>query len=260
MVCPNCGKDHIGEFCNACGQSNVDLRVPASALVREAAEEALGFDSRLRHTLYPFFLKPGEVTRDYLAGRRVRYTSPLKMYLVAAAIYFFAFASRERPNVVHVDIKDTQRQEASAGKLEKYLMGKVAKLNQLGAEGPKALAANMATALPKALVLLLPIFALLLKLFFRKRYYAEHLVFALHYHTFALIVLTPGGVLPGQSGDSATAIALALCAVYLFLALRRVYGDGGVRTLFKFAGLCISYSLLLSAGIAAAGLASLAFL
>lgn len=259
MLCPNCKNDHTGNFCNACGQSNVDLHVPASALVREAAEEALGFDSRLRHTLYPFFFKPGEVTRDYLAGRRVRYTSPLKMYLVAAAIYFFAFASRQQPNVVHVDIKDTQQKEAS-GKLEKFLMGKVVKLNQLGEEGPKALAANMASTLPKALVLLLPIFALLLKLFWRQRYYAEHLVFALHYHAFALVLMTPGGVLRGTAGESATVLALGICLVYLFVALRRVYGGGRVRTAFKFAGLCISYSFLLSAGIAAAGFASLVFL
>jgi len=41
MVCPNCANEHAGEFCNACGQRNVDLHVPIGGLVREAAEEAL---------------------------------------------------------------------------------------------------------------------------------------------------------------------------------------------------------------------------
>jgi hypothetical protein len=128
----------------------------------------------------------------------------------------------------------------------------------LGPDGPRLLAANMAGALPKALVLLLPIFALLLKLFWRKFYYAEHSVFALHYHAFALILLTPGGLLPGAAGNSANGIALIVCLAYLFLALRRVYGDGIGRTLLKSFGLCFTYSILLTLGIAAAGLASLA--
>jgi hypothetical protein len=259
MVCPNCANEHAGEFCNACGQSNVELHVPIGGLVREAAEEALGLDSRLRHTLVPFFFKPGEVTRDYLSGRRVRYTSPLKMYVVAAAIFFFAFASQERPKVIHFDAKDKAR-PPEAGKVDNYLLQRVDRLEKMGPDGPRLLAANMAGALPKALVLLLPIFALLLKLFWLKRYYAEHLVFALHYHAFGLILLTPGGVLPGAAGNGATGIALILCLLYLFVALRRVYGDGVGRTLLKFFGLWFTYSILLSLGIAAAGLASLAFL
>jgi hypothetical protein len=83
-------------------------------------------------------------------------------------------------------------------------------------------------------------------------------VFALHYHAFALIVLTP--FLPGVAGNAANGIALIPCLVYLYLALRRVYGDGSSRTWLKYIGLCASYSLLLCLGIAAAGLASLAVL
>jgi hypothetical protein len=259
MLCPNCANEHAGEFCNACGQRNADLHVPIGGLVREAAEEALGLDSRLRHTLVPFLFKPGEVTRDYLSGRRVRYTSPLKMYVVAAAIFFFAFASQDHPKVAHIDEKNKAR-PAAAGKIDSYLLQRVDRLEKMGPEGPRLLAANMAGALPKALVLLLPIFALLLKLFWRKCYYAEHLVFSLHYHAFALILLTPGVLLPGAAGDSATGIALIVCLVYLFLALRRVYGDGIGRTLLKFFGLGFTYSILLSVGIAATVVASLALL
>jgi hypothetical protein len=114
--------------------------------------------------------------------------------------------------------------------------------------------------LPKALVLLLPIFALLLKLFWRKRYYAEHLVFALHYHAFALVVLAPGALLAGAAGDTVSAIAPMLCLVYLFQALRKVYGDGRLRTFAKLTGLAFVYVLAVSIAMAAAGIASLAFI
>jgi hypothetical protein len=261
MRCPNCGSEHGGEFCNVCGQSNVNLHMPIGGLFREATEEALGLDSRLRHTVVPFFLKPGEVTRDYLSGRRVRYTSPLKMYVVAAAIFFFAFAQYPHEGIVRVDAGDTAASDSGKGRVDHYFNERLKKLDQLGKEeAAKELAANMGSMLPKALIFLLPIFALLLKLFWRKRYYAEHLVFALHYHAFALVVLAPGGMLSGKPGKAATDIALIICVAYLFLALRKVFGDSKRRTLAKLSGLVFLYTVALSLGIAAAGLASLAFL
>jgi Protein of unknown function (DUF3667) len=260
MICPNCAAEHTGEFCNACGQSNLDLHVPISGLFREAAEEALGIDSRLRHTLIPFFIRPGEVTRDYLQGRRARFTSPLKMYIVAAAIFFFSFARHPQPNVVHLQTSTKTAAPREEGRLERYIEGREAKLRSMGEEGPKALGAGMVETLPKAMIVLLPVFALLLKLFWRRRYYAEHLIFALHYHAFALIALTPGGFLAGKAGDSATGIALILCLVYLFLALRRVYADGRLRTFAKLCGLSVFYTFILLIAISGSGMISLATL
>jgi hypothetical protein len=261
MTCPNCGNEHGGEFCNACGQKNGDLHVPIGSLIGEVTEEAFGFDSRVRHTLVPFFLKPGEVTRDYLAGRRARYTSPLKMYLVAAAIYFFAFSQHPRSGYVRIDPKDRAGLADAPGKdgrFTHYMKQRVRKLDDLGQEeATKQIAANMASMLPKALIVLLPIFALLLKLFWRKRYYAEHMIFALHYHAFALLALTPGAAV---EGDVATGIALLLCFVYLFVALRRVYGGGRAMTFAKLAGLSSLYTFALAFALAGAGLLSLAFL
>lgn len=105
-LCQNCGTPELGEYCVSCGQKNSDLHAPIGALVGEFIEESLGFDSRLRHTLVPFLFKPGFITRDYNAGRRVRYTSPLKLYLVASVIFFLALSWNGNPLVVHVDDKD----------------------------------------------------------------------------------------------------------------------------------------------------------
>jgi hypothetical protein len=262
MLCPNCGSEHGGEFCNVCGQSNVDLRVPIGGLVREAAEEALGLDSRLRHTLVPFFLKPGAITSDYLSGRRVRYTSPLKMYLVAAALFFFAFTlhPNEGPSFQQ-DRPKLATGSAGEGRISRYFSERARKLDTMGREeARKQLTANMANMLPKALIVLLPIFALLLKVFWHKRYFAEHLIFALHYHAFALIVLAACGFLSGKAGDAANSVGLVLCFVYLFVALRRVYGGSRLRTFAKLVGLGFTYGIAVSAALAAAGVASLAFL
>lgn len=259
MNCPNCGTEHQGKFCHACGQSNIELHVPLGALANEAVEEVLGFDSRLRHTLVPFFLRPGEVTREYLAGHRVRYTSPLKLYIVAAAIFFFSF-ERSQPDVVRIENRDLSTSDvAHEGRLEHFFRERGKKLAAMGQqEAAAVMKRSMAATLPKAFVLLLPGFALLLKLFWRRRYYAEHLIFALYFHAFALIVLTPGGLLRGAAGNALNTAAFFICAVYLYVALRRVYGDSKLRTLAKFAGLGIAYLVLVAFAISGAAVVSLA--
>jgi hypothetical protein len=259
MRCPNCGTEHEGKFCHACGQSNVDLHLPLGALASEAVEETLGFDSRLRHTLVPFFLRPGEVIREYLAGHRARYTSPLKLYIIAAAIFFFAF-DRSQPQVVNVDAQDWSASDAAhEGRLEHFFRERGKKLAAMGQEQAAAvMKRSMAATLPKAFILLLPAFALLLKLFWRRRYFAEHLVFALYFHAFALIVLTPGGLVRGAASTALNTAAFFICAIYFYVALRRVYGDSKLRTLAKFAGLGLAYLVLVSFALAGAGVASLA--
>jgi hypothetical protein len=72
------------------------------------------------------------------------------------------------------------------------------------------------------------------------RFFAEHLIFALHMHAFAFIVLTISLVLP-KALDIVTPVWLL---VYLFVALRRVYGESKKRTALKFAGLIFSYMLI----------------
>ena len=264
MTCPNCGNQHTGQFCNVCGQRNVDRHLPLGSLITEVAEETLGLDSRVRHTLLPFFFKPGEVTRDYLSGRRARYTSPLKMYLVAAAIFFFAFTLHPHQRVVQIDPKDRAAladDPAKDSRFEHLMKDQARKLDKMDKdEGTKQLAANMASMLPKALIVLLPIFALLLKLFWHKRFYAEHMVFALHYHAFALVLLALPGFIPGKPGDDATGAAILICLIYLFMALRRVYGGGRWPTFAKLLGLSSLYTFALGIGLAGAGLLSLVFL
>ena len=283
MKCPNCGNEHTGEFCNLCGQSNVDLHTPAAELAHEAFEEAFGFDSRLRHTLKPFFLQPGELTRDYLAGRRVRYTSPLKLYLIASVLFFFAAAQGGASKFVHIDStsQDSQTTAVAEGlaqgikeaapapgaakkphsRFGQLVEGKLQALSGKGnAEASRELSGVMLNLLPKAMFVLVPLFAWLLKKLWSRRFYAEHLVFALHFHAFVMLSMLPSTFVTGRADELLSSIALAISAIYLFLALRRVYGDGLVRTLAKLLGLGVCYSILLGLAMALVAIASLLML
>lgn len=98
---------------------------------------------------------------------------------------------------------------------------------------------------PHMVFLLLPIFALLLKLLYirRGRYYAEHFVFALHVHAFAFFMF----ILMFAIRDARiNGVIFLWMTLYVWLAMKRVYGQGFFRTTFKYWVLGFCYFVLLS--------------
>lgn len=86
--CLNCGFAVEHNFCPMCGQENTPSRVAFGALVRDGWDDLVKVDAKLLKTLVPLLFKPGFLTQEYVAGRRMRYLSPFKMYLVISAIFF----------------------------------------------------------------------------------------------------------------------------------------------------------------------------
>jgi len=109
---------------------------------------------------------------------------------------------------------------------------------------PRRLIANM----PIAMFFLLPIFGLILAVFhFRKRrFYVEHLVFAIHIQTFVFLIYSVALLLPdsGLSGWVATA-CLLVPYPYFIIAFRRYYEDGWVLSVVKSVGVYVLYSMAL---------------
>ena len=95
--CQNCGEELAGEYCSKCGQRSVEMKLPIKDLLRELIEELLSFDSRVFHSLIPFAIKPGELTVEYVSGKRAHYISPFKLYFFMSFLYFFTAAVVERP-------------------------------------------------------------------------------------------------------------------------------------------------------------------
>lgn len=89
MHCANCGTPLVGEFCHECGQSVHSVLKPVHHMVEETVETVLHIDSRILHTLPPLFLRPGFLTLEYFAGRRVRYIAPFRLMFVLCLLSFF---------------------------------------------------------------------------------------------------------------------------------------------------------------------------
>ena len=89
LHCANCGAPMQGEFCHECGQSIHSVLKPMHHMVEETVETVLHIDSRIVHTLPPLLLKPGLLTLEYFAGRRVRYIAPFRLMFVLCLLSFF---------------------------------------------------------------------------------------------------------------------------------------------------------------------------
>lgn len=90
--CANCQADIGGRFCPHCGQRDRSYRESFWKLAGEIVREAFEVDGRIPRTLLPFFFRPGLLVEEYNAGRRVHYSSPLRVYLFTLVVGFLALS------------------------------------------------------------------------------------------------------------------------------------------------------------------------
>ncbi|MFO0394576.1 MAG: DUF3667 domain-containing protein, partial [Lysobacteraceae bacterium] len=88
--CRNCGSPLYGEHCYACGQPTKGLVRHFSSILGDFADTLFNIDGRLLRTLPALLLKPGFLTREYIEGHRVRYVSPVRLFVFLCIGTFFA--------------------------------------------------------------------------------------------------------------------------------------------------------------------------
>lgn len=87
-ACANCGEPLQGAFCHRCGQSAHDPVRSFGHAVEEVFESFWHLDGRIFRTLRAL-LAPGRLALDYLAGHRVAYVAPLRLFVVLSVLTFF---------------------------------------------------------------------------------------------------------------------------------------------------------------------------
>jgi len=141
--CLNCGSRLKGQYCGRCGQRSRSRLISIWQLLREAFGDLLELDSRLWQTLGPLLLRPGQLTRDYLQGRRARYMPPFRTYLVLSVLFFVVaffdpkddlgllFEPEPEPTPTAEEIRD--REENAEAAAETTRIAKQAALQKLEA-------------------------------------------------------------------------------------------------------------------------------
>ena len=276
--CPNCGAPTPKEYCDTCGQRNLDLHTSLRALIAEALEELLGADSRLGRTLFALFFRPGFLSREYRAGRRAHFTSPIKLYLAASAFFFVLGVSappplhlgsnglaigaeppgQERKSLDSAQLQSIHELVAGFGHVGARLNAQIDRATapdpQAAAQARHAFELAFFNNLPRAMILLLPAFALLLKLLYWRRFLIDHLVFVLHLNAASFCALTVNSWFP----ERFEGVAILVVLVYATVALRTMYEQGWWKTIMK--GLLFTVGSLFLVVGALLGLAATEFL
>ena len=385
--CANCQTPLLGDTCYRCGQPVKGLVRPLTSILGDFLDTVLSIDSRLPKTLTPLYFRPGFLSNEYFAGRRVPYVTPLRLYFFLSVFAFLVFAfllpalkpgeggihigndrgaeklSRMTPDERALRLSEVDKAiswlpqserdkvradlEAEIAEAEKIQAARAAREAKKAAKAAKAAAAKanagpdaapdaapeppsplpppappgaperdddgehfsfnghpwdekknpvsfawltdsmnaslnseigallrkargidkdpgpfvkqMFSVAPQALFVMLPLFALLLKIFyvFKRRLYMEHLIVALHSHSFiclSMLVIVGASKLAGLNAgipvlSTLTKLAFALSCIwvplYLLLMQKRVYGQGWILTTLKFGTLGIIYTVLL---------------
>jgi hypothetical protein len=114
LVCANCGQPLAGEYCAACGQRHEPHVHTVSHFAAEAFESISHADSRLWRTLLYLLIRPGFLTREFFAGRRVRYLPPFRLYLVISVLFFLVVGFGGKPSdEVEIDKPQTAEEVAA---------------------------------------------------------------------------------------------------------------------------------------------------
>jgi hypothetical protein len=88
ISCKNCSTEYEGKHCPQCGQRAKVKRITTKAVFEEVRDRMIHIDSGFFFTFLQLLRRPGPAIREYLEGRRVLYTKPIKFLIWASALNF----------------------------------------------------------------------------------------------------------------------------------------------------------------------------
>ncbi len=257
-ICPNCGSrfaEPRPKYCGDCGQES-NLRAPSLLeFIQQLGGAYISTEGALWRTLWRLLLLPGQLTLEYLAGRRRRYVLPLRLYLTISVL---ALLSLRMVTSQKIEAEAPVIDKTSSSRAIDLKNGDTKNIQILGIAGVRAgmkdgvffcekLPESMCKRLERRLTLdsaslvkemlqlteralnnlgatmfvLLPCFAVWLKLLFWDKglHYTEHMIFALHLHAFWFAMM----LLLLINWTPLTLLGVVAAVVYPLIALQRVY-------------------------------------
>jgi hypothetical protein len=333
--CENCGAQLTGRWCSQCGQPAIDYHRSFRHVIADILDSFLNWDSKFFATIGLLITRPWRLTNEFLAGRRVRYLHPARLYLLTSILFFFVVTywaksihldpsklspkdraeieaelkKEDLPSEVRAKIEKAFKEnpppetsktlEASKGKdsspvpeakteeaskkeagpattderpvlqfdsepttpFEKWLEARAKE--KFGEHGTNAqlFFVTLISNLPYMVLCCIPLFAFVLKILYIRKgiFYIDHLVYALHIHTFAYIAIMLIGLItmglkraaPPLLAGWIIGLLWFVFAVQIFLSIRRVYRQGWFFSIFKFFTGGFVYLIVLCIALAA---------
>jgi hypothetical protein len=107
--CLNCGATVTERFCSHCGQENTEPKETFGHLLSHFFADVTHYDSQLLTTLRDLIIRPGFLTREYNAGKRLSYLNPIRMYIFISAVFFLMLFSQKEEQ--KTDAKTTLKED-----------------------------------------------------------------------------------------------------------------------------------------------------
>lgn len=229
MNCLNCSHqlEENDLYCSKCGQKFSKRMGTVKEFFVDFLGDYFTFDSKIFRSIIPLIFKPGFLTTEYLVGRRVRYIPPLRLYIFISIIFFLIF------------------------KFANPFSGTV--LNQENIMSQDMIDYFVDNHWHKVFFILLPLFALIMFVFYRKVYpnYLPHFIFSLHFHAFLFIILSIYVLITTYiSTDMYTfnnwlfLLFVFIYYTYLFFALKNVFKEKVLKLILKLIGIGFTYTVI----------------
>ncbi len=184
MVCTNCGAPIPGRFCSECGQKRYSAEhLSLTRFLTDLLREFSSLDGRIFRTIGPLLLRPGSLTLAYINGKQKRFIKPISLFLLFNLFFFLVGYRMGLLNwsITYANGEDGLRmleQRAAERGADPQLF--VGQMDSVFKEYQRSMFFGVIPAFAVGLHLIL---------FFRRRYFVEHLIYSIHYHAAYLLLL-----------------------------------------------------------------------
>jgi len=244
-ICANCEAPVTGDFCACCGERVVDHdAMTLRGFARNSFHAMSDLETGLLPTLKWLLTRPGFLTREYLDGRRRRYVRPLRLFLIVNVLYFL-IQPLLLANTFNTSLRSHKDRQVYSDVTGPVVEGILAERGVTLEEYTVEWEATSEPLARSLIIIMIPILALVVALLQRGRGVPAvgHLVFALHFYAYNLLVASIALMLLLRllymaavkwdldftfvfSEVSLGLLSILVNVLYLLPAIRRVYGRG----------------------------------
>ncbi len=278
-LCPNCENSFNGQFdfCPHCSQRNKEMRLVFRYLIGDLLAGSLNIDSKFFITFRTLISKPAILTKEFFKGKRTKYLTPIRIYLLVSFVYFAMLSFTNNSALIFDDNEDTSETPVVFNNSDTDTLANIYNSTSVDTNTSKAIELNVESdstvfgiemdklkSLNKkegrnnfrnkfneytsvSMFFIIPIAAILLFWFFGKdTYYIEHLVFLIHLQSLVFLIMIIFGLLylliPFAIID---AIRNILILVSVILWIKSYYKFKWIKSIFASLLFLISYLLVL---------------
>lgn len=248
MTCKNCTASLSAEnnFCASCGAKIIKDRITVKNLIADVLN-AVGWDNKYFKTVKALVLRPGQLFREYIEGTRKKYMNPISFLGIGMTLALFIFNIFSE-QFIEITTESSTQSNAMMLELMEKQFGSTLDTDQMQADMEimqKQYALTYLKYFNIAVVLLMPLYALMSFLVYRKPYtYGEHFIINCYILGLSFITTSFFFLISLFTTPSFYYVTIPLLISYYTYAYGRLYQFSvkqAMVKLLKFLGLLILF-------------------